>query len=194
MFVQNWCHDLVLLNGRHIFTKRPFPEPGLDTAENEDEKNARSCSNRKYVKGVKGGVDCGRCTQCQDRIQFGSIPNPSGKWVLDTYVPTLYTPGPEYGLWTDEVLEKSFWDDDNASYNGEVESWTFTRGQRDNKPTPVPKVDRAQNSRQTDPVYDKVKDLKECQEKHNFLKMLSMDDGRDSLEVIDDYIVMYGHN
>ena len=37
-------------------------------------------------------------------------------------------------------------------------------------------------------VYDKVKDLKECQEKHGFLEMLCLDDGRDSLEVIDDYI------
>ena len=39
-------------------------------------------------------------------------------------------------------------------------------------------------------MLDKVKDLKECQEKHDFLKLLSMDldDGRDSLEVIDDYI------
>ena len=60
---------------------------------------------------------------------------------------------PEYGLWTSDVLEKSFWDDDNASYNGEVESWAFTRSQRDNKPTPVPKVDRTQNSRQTDQVW-----------------------------------------
>ena len=60
---------------------------------------------------------------------------------------------PEYGLWTSDVLEKSFWDDDNASYNGEVESWTFTRRQRENKPTPVPKVDRSQNSRQTDQVW-----------------------------------------
>ena len=87
----------MLVNGRHLFTKRPFPESGLDSssaAETEDEKSARSCSNRKYVKGVKGGVDCGRYTQCQDRIQFGSTPNPSGKWVLDTYVPTGYTPGP----------------------------------------------------------------------------------------------------
>ena len=40
----------------------------------------------------------------------------------------------------------------------------------------------------TGQVYDKVKDLKECQEKHGFLEMLCLDDGRDSLEVIDDYI------
>ena len=40
----------------------------------------------------------------------------------------------------------------------------------------------------TGQVYDKVKDLKECQEKHGFLEMLCLDDGRDSLEVIDDYL------
>ena len=45
--------------------------------------------------------------------------------------------------------------------------------------------------RQSDKVLDKVKDLKECQEKHDFLKMLTMADfenGGDSLDVIDEYI------
>ena len=42
-----------------------------------------------------------------------------------------------------------------------------------------------------DHPIDKVKDLKECQEKHEFLKMMTLDDredGRDALDLIDDYI------
>ena len=61
------------------------------------------------------------------------------------------------------------------------------------KPHRTPKGSRrggGNPKRQSDKVLDKVKDLKECQEKHDFLKMLTMADfeNGDSLDVIDKYI------
>ena len=61
--VQKWCHDMVVVNGK-VFTKRPFKEQDSvgDTAA-----DSAGCANRKWIK--TRAVDCGRCTQCLDRVQ-----------------------------------------------------------------------------------------------------------------------------
>ena len=59
--VQKWCHDMVVVNGK-VFTKRPFKEEDSVDAAAES-----GCANRKWIK--TRAVDCGRCTQCLDRVQ-----------------------------------------------------------------------------------------------------------------------------
>ena len=61
-------------------------------------------------------------------MQFGVVRN-CEEWVLDAYLPASYT----FEEMDDDTMALSFWADDNAPYNAEVETWAVSRD-RSNKP------------------------------------------------------------